>query len=59
MKELLSECPIPAGKGIEDLPPSEMEIQLRSFVSRQRTRVLEPLTMAILTLSLPHFTFYC
>ncbi|KAG7342932.1 CRAL/TRIO domain containing protein [Nitzschia inconspicua] len=31
MKKLLSESTIPAGKGIEDLPPNEMEIQLRSF----------------------------
>jgi hypothetical protein len=33
MQALLSEHPIPPGKGIEELPPSDMEIQLRSFVS--------------------------
>lgn len=31
MKALLAEFPIPEGKGIEELPPSDMEIQLRNF----------------------------
>jgi hypothetical protein len=33
LKDLLSENPIPKGKSLEDLPPSDMEIHLRSFVS--------------------------
>jgi hypothetical protein len=33
LKELFAEWPVPEGKSIEDLPPSDMEIQLRSFVS--------------------------
>jgi hypothetical protein len=33
LKELFTEWPVPEGQSIESLPPSDMEIQLRSFVS--------------------------
>jgi CRAL/TRIO domain len=33
LESLLSECPLPPGKSIEDFPASEMEMQLRAFVS--------------------------
>jgi hypothetical protein len=33
LKGLLSECPITEGKSLEEIPPSEMEVDLRSFVS--------------------------
>jgi hypothetical protein len=36
LKELFTEWPVPEGKSIEDFPPSDMEIQLRSFVSRKK-----------------------
>lgn len=33
LESLLSECPIPPGKTIEEMPPSDMEVHLRDFVS--------------------------
>jgi hypothetical protein len=33
LQNLLSECPISSGKKIEEMPPSDMEVELRNFVS--------------------------